>query len=191
MTSLSPNVSFVLVDGTGSDSDLVLPEAQLNPNFTKLDSIIEHLRNPDRCKVEKTSNQVILDQVDPPSDIHFGNTVYNVGGMSDLANDRIVVQRAGFYIVRGNVRWEDGITGTARKAILLRNGTTVDASQAVDTTAAQGSATNKLHWAGQCSVGDFFKMQPWHNNGAPLDITTNFGGTWLEVIRLGFSGLGD
>lgn len=54
-------------------------------------------------------------------DFAGGSVAYDNAGMADLANDRIKITKAGFYVLSASCRWNNS-TGGYKSALITRNG---------------------------------------------------------------------
>lgn len=185
---MGTNTSYLQLyrpDGT----DFIDEALDLNNNWDVIDEKIKMIANPIRGSLSRNSNQNVSNSFTPNKNLQYNLVDYDVGGITSLATDAMVIPRDDFYIISAQVRWNNGVANTDRKALVVKNSTYLCQSVTQDGySTINGAGTNRLYWEGPLLVGDVIKIELWHNNGSALDVLTNFGGTFLKIHRGSFTG---
>lgn len=193
MSTSSPNFQFILPDGdinTGDDVDI----DELNDNFTKLDTVLESIRNPPRAKMSITANQTILAAAvnNPSNNVvkgRFNFTDYFNRITADQANNQFVIVEAGLYAISCMTSFENAINGGERKTFLMINDVTTGNARAQCYDGASFGNAASCFWYAErnLSPGDVVAMGWWHNDAGPVDASINT----MTIRRVAFDGLGD
>lgn len=101
--------------------------AEINSAFDKLDNSFIPA-----AKMHFTGVQTLTHNVTAPQDFnvvtHDTYAARSEGAMADLGSNRIVIRKAGVYVIAGSTGWASNATGIRRMSILI-NGTPVAHSE--------------------------------------------------------------
>lgn len=163
-----------------SDTDV----KAIDDRLATAESDIDTLQGPPAALMYKTVDQTISNNTVSPVKLVFQDTEHNFGGLADLTNSQFVVPVgwAGIYEFKAEARWAaSGEAGSMRVTRLRRNGVDIATEQGQNQNSPQGSTTGNLGREINLAEGDVVDVYVWQNSGASVDVTTNYGGTWLSA----------
>jgi hypothetical protein len=116
--------------------------------------------------------------------LEFSGANIDVGGLFNNDEDALVVVRAGFYSLAGNVGWDGNTTGS-RQARILVNGQI--RGLVVDQPGGAASIRQAVTALVRLEVGDKVQLAGWQNAGAPLStvVAASQGAVWLSAYWVG------
>lgn len=127
---------------------------------------------PHACEMRgsNTTGQSISNATQTTVDMDV--TIYDVGGVADLTNDRVLVRRDGIYSVTGSLGF-DAPTMTANTGVLqvLFGGTAPNRAfqqQAIDQTSMYLAGV----WLQKLNAGEFVNLRVFHNNGGSRSLSS-------------------
>jgi len=167
--------------------DYMRASLDIEQAYKDIDAFAEKIADPIRGMMTCDSDVIRLTGV--LFQVHFNTANYNVGGIVNLANDRFTIPTDDVYVISAQVRWTNGVTGTARKAQLQVNNN-VKKIDVVDEPSnnGDGGATNTIYYESEFNAGDQITLWARHDNGSALNpgVESNFGGTWMKIRRASF-----
>lgn len=130
------------------------------------------------CKITATADQACANLGVPV--VAFGSTVYDTSGMADLANNRIVIKKAGYYRINSHIVWASNATGY-RATVVRVNGLSIADNYYA---AANGNVTVS-GWTTEpilLAIGDLVNVFVVQSSGATVNLTiANSRYSHLEV----------
>jgi hypothetical protein len=173
--TLTNRVEAILnTPGTGELAQI----SELNTNFTKLDN---HFIPA--CKIHNSADQVVTSG-SGQNQLLYNTTIIDTyasrdeGDMADLANDRIVIRKAGLYLLRANVLANGGTAGGILRLDMAINGTTNNSAfDRGETTAT----TQELWGFHILAVDDLITAFVQQTTGASRTYTDN---TYTNIFNL-------
>lgn len=136
---------------------------------------------PDAAKINLTSNQSISSTTN--TIIPFNNTVFNQGGISEAANDRMVLTR-GLWVVTLSTAWEGYSGGSEyRSARILLNSSRVSH----DTSHVSGTSILRTHAATliEAADGDILEGEVRHGADQAINLLGEPDGTYMTAAKVG------
>ena len=122
-----------------------------------------------KCVIVRAAAQSIPDNA--ATQVEFDTEVIDVGGLGDVANYRIVIQRAGHYWVYGWWRTTDLVANGAQLTRIY-NGATLILSDQIRAVTTVGDFTTKAFGLFLLAAGDLLTMNVLQNDGAPMNTDT-------------------
>lgn len=106
------------------------------------------------------------------------------GGMADVANGRLVCQRAGLYRIAAAVGFSVQAAGS-RALVVNRNGAAARIGSAIPATPSGISPRLSASGLVRLVAGDRLEMFVWQNSGSAISLYNQFGATaFVEAERV-------
>lgn len=169
--------------GTGENVQI----SELNTNFDKLDNSFVP-----SAKIYLNTGVTTQTLVNNTATAHdYDNTDHDTysaraeGAMADLAGNRIVIRKAGIYMLAVSTGWNGNATGV-RRLMLFKNAAIIGHIEISPAPAgfvtSIGLATPEV-----CAVNDAFTVQTIQTSGGPLDVAN---GTIVKACFLAATWMG-
>lgn len=138
------------------------------------------------ARIRRTTTQSIANS--SQTKVIFNTELFDTDNIADIAgaNDRLVIQTAGVYMLTAAAEWASNFTGYRDLEIHL-NGATSPVL-ASGRHAGQGSGVNSVTTFARLSVSDFLTMHVLQTSGAALNVGlvdsahTELGALWLAPL---------
>lgn len=177
--TLTSRVEAILnTPGTGEAAQI----AELNTNFSKLDN---HFIPA--CKIRNTNQSIPHNTF---TAVQFGTTTLDTfssrseGDMADLANDKIIIRKAGIYLIRFNNLWLSGTAAGILRSDLMKNGSP---NNAVFDMAPTGAVSQIVQHFDLLAANDEISARVFQTSGVARSIDHN---TYDHVLELSVVWLG-
>lgn len=124
-----------------------------------------------RCKITANpAGQTIANTTLTTVDFAGGSVVYDTNGMADLANDQIVIQTTGYYIVHARVAWAIGATGY-RGNLITRGAADFLADDYRSAAPTQATIPTFTTEPVLLTAGDLINLKVVHSQGTNLNLS--------------------
>ena len=138
------------------------------------------------ARVSITGNQSI--STGTATEINFDTEDFDTEGYHDNVtnNTRLTIPEDGIYVVRGQVRWADNVTG--KRTLTIRLNATGNSIALVDDLPTTTNFRQDIGLIYEFSQGDFIELRGIQDSGGNLDVVS--GNTHFEIVKVTGGGSG-
>lgn len=163
-------------------ADMQALATDIDGDVKAIDTRVATLETNHAGSISKNVDQSVANNTVDPIKCTFQVNDFNYGGMVDLPNNRLVAQAKGLYDLVFVERWAaSGEAGSMRVGRIRVNGVDIASAAGQNQNSPQGSTTLTAARIWPLNVGDVVEAFVWQNSGAAVNITTNYGGTFLSA----------
>lgn len=155
-------------------------QSRLASLLTSIGADVKALNNRPFCKISGTGTTTLTTAV--TTTILMDASPENVGGMADLANERIVVNKAGIWRVSGNFAFAASATGN-RGIFVYAGPSATTVVVASDYRIGFATLANYLSTSGyiRLAVGDIVLLRGYQSSGGNLATVSGNNAPWLSA----------